>query len=103
MTYCSPRTAAAMMLSAPGALPCRSYRSCPSTRHFHLKRGLMNTVLKMPLMAILLATASLPSTHASAQVAAEIAAPDTTMVGTFHAEGAQLYECKREVANTPSA
>jgi Protein of unknown function (DUF3455) len=63
----------------------------------------MNTVLKMPLMAILLAAVSLPSTQASAQVRAEIAAPDTTVVGTLHAEGAQLYECKREVANTSSA
>ena len=54
----------------------------------------MNTVLKMPLMAILLAAVSLPSTQASAQVRAEIAAPDTTVVGTLHAEGAQLYECK---------
>ena len=63
----------------------------------------LSPILKMLRMAILLATVSLPSTQASAQVAAEIAAPDATMVGTFHAEGAQLYECKREVANTSSA
>ena len=63
----------------------------------------MNTVLKMPLMAILLATVSLPLTEASAEVPAQIAAPDATEVGTIHAEGAQLYECKREVANTSSA
>jgi Protein of unknown function (DUF3455) len=63
----------------------------------------MNTLLKMPLMAILLATVSLLSTEASAQVPAQIAAPDATMVGTIHAEGAQLYECKRDSGSTSSA
>ena len=63
----------------------------------------MNTLLKMPLMAILLATVSLLSTEASAQVPAQIAAPDATMVGTIHAEGAQLYECKRDTGSTSSA
>jgi hypothetical protein len=64
----------------------------------------MNTRMKMSLSAILLAAiALLPlQARAQAQLRAEIAAPDSVIVGTFHAEGAQLYECKRDAASTPA-
>ena len=35
-----------------------------------------------------------------AQIPAAIAAPDETIVATFHAEGAQLYECKRDARDS---
>ena len=38
---------------------------------------------------------ALQGAAARAQVPATIAAPDTAAVATFHAEGAQLYECKK--------
>jgi hypothetical protein len=37
---------------------------------------------------------ALPAGHAMAQIPAAIAAPDKTVVATYHAEGAQIYECK---------
>jgi hypothetical protein len=49
-----------------------------------------STVLMLSLAAMF-AGATAP---ALAQVPAAIAAPDQTVVATFHAEGAQVYECK---------
>jgi Protein of unknown function (DUF3455) len=48
-------------------------------------------------LAALLASATAVAGYAGvafAQVPAAIAAPDATAVATFHAEGAQIYECK---------
>jgi len=44
--------------------------------------------------ALALALAATAGSAAQAQVPAAIAAPDETPVATFHAEGAQIYECK---------
>lgn len=38
--------------------------------------------------------AALPAGGAMAQIPASIAAPGETIVATFHAEGAQIYDCK---------
>jgi Protein of unknown function (DUF3455) len=49
------------------------------------------------LLAALMAAAALPVAHAGnalAQTPAAIAAPGETPVVSFHAEGAQIYECK---------
>jgi hypothetical protein len=40
----------------------------------------------------------LPLAAARAQVPEAIAAPGETLVATFHAEGAQIYECKADAA-----
>ncbi len=37
---------------------------------------------------------ALPASNAMAQTPAAIAAPDKTIVATYHAEGAQIYDCK---------
>jgi len=47
---------------------------------------------RLMLPAILIAT--LPLSAAQAQMPAAIAAPGETLVATFHAQGAQVYECK---------
>lgn len=47
---------------------------------------------RLMLPAILIAT--LPLSAAQAQMPASIAAPGETLVATFHAQGAQVYECK---------
>jgi uncharacterized protein DUF3455 len=49
-----------------------------------------NLILSAPLLTAVLAVAS----PAAAQVPPAIAAPGETAVATFHAEGAQVYECK---------
>jgi hypothetical protein len=54
----------------------------------------MSISLNMPLFALSLAVASLLAGQTSAQVPPAIAAPGETTVATFHAEGAQIYECK---------
>jgi len=47
------------------------------------------------ILSLLLIATLLPFTGTvSAQVPLAIAAPDETAVATFHAEGAQIYECK---------
>ena len=55
---------------------------------------------KMSLIAGSLAGALLLPAHIFAEVSpalpATIIAPDEVMVASFHAEGAQLYECKRD-------
>jgi hypothetical protein len=49
---------------------------------------------RLMLPAILMAT--LPLSAAQAQMPASIAAPGETLVATFHAQGAQVYECKTD-------
>jgi hypothetical protein len=49
-----------------------------------------NLILSAPLLTAVLAVAS----PAAAQVPPAIAAPGETAVATFHAEGAQVYDCK---------
>jgi Protein of unknown function (DUF3455) len=44
--------------------------------------------------SILIAALVLPATGAAAQMPAAIAAPGETAVAQYHAEGAQIYECK---------
>ena len=46
------------------------------------------------VVALALVLAATAGSAAHAQVPAAIAAPDETPVATFHAEGAQIYECK---------
>jgi Protein of unknown function (DUF3455) len=45
-------------------------------------------------LALCIIVAALTGGRASAEVPAAIAAPGETTVATFHAEGAQIYECK---------
>ncbi len=49
---------------------------------------------KWSLFTLSLVAASMLAGNASAQMPAAIAAPGETVVATFHAEGAQVYECK---------
>jgi hypothetical protein len=48
----------------------------------------------MTLSATLLMAATMLAGRSAAQVPPAIAAPGETVVATFHAEGAQVYECK---------
>jgi hypothetical protein len=45
-------------------------------------------------VGIVVLTVALPATSAMAQMPAAIAAPGATTVAQYHAEGAQVYECK---------
>src|SRR6202043_555850 len=45
-------------------------------------------------LALCIIVAALTGGRASAEVPAAIAAPGESVVATFHAEGAQIYECK---------
>jgi hypothetical protein len=54
----------------------------------------MNGYRSILLSAVSLAACSLLASSAAAQVPAAIAAPGESAVATFHAEGAQVYECK---------
>jgi hypothetical protein len=58
------------------------------------KEDLMNTCLKMPLIALSLAFVLLPALQVSAQGPASVT--NGTVVATFHAEGAQIYECSSD-------
>ena len=49
---------------------------------------------KPHLLIIVVLAAAFPAGGASAQIPAAIAAAGATPVATFHAEGAQIYECK---------
>ncbi len=55
---------------------------------------------RIPLFAVALAGMLLPAVQSYAQVPAAIAVSGETIVATFHAEGAQLYQCKPNSANT---
>jgi hypothetical protein len=52
--------------------------------------------LKIPLFTLSLTVASLHAGQTSAQAPTAIAAPGATIAATFHAEGAQVYECKSD-------
>ena len=59
----------------------------------------MKLRLRIPLFAFALAGSLLAPAQTFAQVPAAIAVSDETIVVTFHAEGAQVYECKLDPAN----
>jgi uncharacterized protein DUF3455 len=59
----------------------------------------MRLRLRMPLFAASLAGSLLPPTQTFAQVPAAIAVSGETTVATFHAEGAQVYECQLDPAS----
>jgi hypothetical protein len=48
------------------------------------------------VFALALAAVALTGAAAGAQVPAALAAPGETVVATFHAEGAQIYDCKAD-------
>ena len=52
--------------------------------------------------ALSLALCAMLSDTASAQVPNAIAAPGETVVATFHAEGAQIYDCKPDAGGKPT-
>jgi Protein of unknown function (DUF3455) len=52
--------------------------------------------------SILIAALVLPATGAAAQMPAAIAAPGETAVVQYHAEGAQVYECKAGADGKPN-
>src|SRR5262249_39435822 len=58
-------------------------------------RGIMTNRLAFYLS---LATTALLASSATAQVPAAIAAPGESVVATFHAEGAQVYDCKADAS-----
>jgi hypothetical protein len=62
----------------------------------------MNTVPRMLLNAAFCA-AILLAAKAPIQAQSAIVAPNTAIVATFHAEGAQIYECKLSAGNEPSS
>jgi hypothetical protein len=49
---------------------------------------------RLGFISILVLAAALPATSAMAQMPAAITAPGETPVAQYHAEGAQIYECK---------
>ena len=51
---------------------------------------------KVLLSGCIFAGLILPPPPASAEVPATIAAPGETLVASFHAEGAQVYECNAD-------
>lgn len=54
----------------------------------------MNTSMLTRLFCLVLAVALPLAGRASADVPAAVAAPGEAIVATFHAEGAQIYECR---------
>jgi hypothetical protein len=56
----------------------------------------MNARPRLPLLALSLLTALTVAMPAAAAVPDAIAAPGETVVATFHAEGAQIYDCKAD-------
>ena len=52
--------------------------------------------LHLPFYVLALAAAGIVARAAAADVPDAIAAPGETVVATFHAEGAQIYECKAD-------
>src|SRR5262249_48404347 len=54
----------------------------------------MNTSMPIRFACLVLAVALPLAGRASADVPAAIAAPGATIVATFHAEGAQVYDCR---------
>jgi hypothetical protein len=58
----------------------------------------MNVRRHPPLFVLSLVAAALLANVAVAQVPDPIAAPSETVVATFHAEGAQIYDCKADAS-----
>src|SRR3984957_16140323 len=58
----------------------------------------MNDRRHLPLLALCLAAGALLGNAAAAQVPDAIAAPGEAVVATFHAEGAQVYDCKADAS-----
>ena len=58
----------------------------------------MNDRRHLPLMVLGLAAAAMLARAAAAQVPDAIAAPGEAVVATFHAEGAQVYDCKADAS-----
>jgi hypothetical protein len=58
----------------------------------------MNDRRHLPLFVFSLAAAAGLARPAAAQVPDAIAAPGETVVATFHAEGAQVYDCKADAS-----
>src|SRR5215470_2746239 len=54
----------------------------------------MTVATRSTLMSFVLAGSAFFSGQALAQMPPAVAAPGETVVATFHAEGAQVYECK---------
>ena len=61
----------------------------------------MNSFLKVPLTATCLVATWL-SVKVSAQIPAALVARDGAVIATFHAEGAQIYQCKPDSEKFPS-
>ncbi|MGB6350035.1 MAG: DUF3455 domain-containing protein [Pseudolabrys sp.] len=59
----------------------------------------MNSRLRNSLFAVSLAGSLLAPAQTFAQVPAPFAVSGETIIVTFHAEGAQLYQCKLDAAN----
>jgi hypothetical protein len=63
------------------------------------RSGRRNTRMQMSSLGyFMLMAMALPFSAANAQVPDAIAAPGETVVVTFHAEGAQVYECKADAS-----
>ena len=58
---------------------------------------MLQTIQRLSLIPVL-AVAALLASPAAAQVPAAIAAPGEAVVATFHAEGAQVYDCKADAS-----
>jgi hypothetical protein len=58
----------------------------------------VNDCRHLPLLVLGLAVATALAQAAAAQVPDAIAAPGETVVATFHAEGAQVYDCKADAS-----
>ena len=61
----------------------------------------MNSFLKVPLTATCLVATWL-AVKVSAQIPAALVARDGAVIATFHAEGAQIYQCKPDSEKYPS-
>jgi hypothetical protein len=59
-------------------------------------KSVMNDYRRVALFILSLAIAPALAKAAAAQVPDAIAAPGETVVATFHAEGAQVYDCKAD-------
>jgi hypothetical protein len=68
-------------------------------REHRLKaRCLMNDRRHLQLLVLSLAVAAMVTRAVAAPVPDAIAAPGETVVATFHAEGAQVYDCKPDAS-----
>ena len=84
--------------AAPGRDKMRFERS--AIREMPAKKGnpVMYDRRPLSLFVLPLAAGALLANAAAAQVPDVIAAPGETVVATFHAEGAQVYDCKADAS-----